>query len=137
MKFMMHMVPPTATGQMKKWTVRNGKPHSYEPPAVKDARAKLAAHLSEALRNNPIDYDPESAIELLVMWSWPMEGELETCEMVPKTTKPDTDNLQKILKDEMTKQGFWKDDALVWHEDVRKVYSNLPSGVFVRIENGA
>ena len=30
-----------------------------------------------------------------------------------KATKPDTDNLQKMLKDVMTEVGFWKDDALV------------------------
>ena len=30
-----------------------------------------------------------------------------------EVTKPDTDNLQKLLKDCMTKCGFWKDDAQV------------------------
>ena len=51
----------------------------------------------------------------------------------PRTTKPDTDNLDKMLKDCMTSLGFWWDDAQVAEEHIGKYWSRVP-GVFVRIE---
>ena len=50
-----------------------------------------------------------------------------------KATKPDTDNLIKMLKDEMTKAGFWKDDALVASEIVEKFWAETP-GIYVEVE---
>ena len=47
--------------------------------------------------------------------------------------KPDTDNLEKALKDEMTRLHFWADDAQVCSEIVEKFWSD-PCGVFVRVE---
>ena len=50
-----------------------------------------------------------------------------------RITKPDTDNLQKLLKDCMTRVGFWEDDALVASEIVEKFWSQVP-GIYIRIE---
>ena len=50
-----------------------------------------------------------------------------------RITKPDTDNLQKMLKDCMTKVGFWKDDALVASEITEKFWADQP-GIYIRIE---
>lgn len=50
-----------------------------------------------------------------------------------RVTKPDTDNLQKLLKDCMTKCGFWKDDAQVVRETVEKRWSDEPTGIYIEI----
>ena len=50
-----------------------------------------------------------------------------------KTSRPDTDNLQKLLKDCMTLVGFWDDDALVASELVEKFWAEFP-GIYIRIE---
>ena len=42
-----------------------------------------------------------------------------------RTSKPDTDNLEKALKDEMTRLHFWHDDAQVCSEIVEKFSSTL------------
>ena len=44
----------------------------------------------------------------------------------PKITRPDTDNMVKLLKDCMTRLGFWTDDAQVCMETVRKSYAAEP-----------
>lgn len=49
-----------------------------------------------------------------------------------KTTKPDTDNLDKALKDEMTRLHFWKDDAQVCSEISEKFWADVP-GIFVKV----
>lgn len=53
-----------------------------------------------------------------------------------RTTKPDTDNLQKLLKDCMTAAGFWKDDALVASELCEKFWAedNRHTGIYIRVE---
>jgi len=49
-----------------------------------------------------------------------------------KTTKPDTDNLIKMLKDCMTTAGFWKDDAIVCSEVTEKFLAFHP-GIYVKV----
>ena len=50
-----------------------------------------------------------------------------------RITKPDTDNLQKLLKDVMTQLHFWKDDAQVASEISEKFWAEVP-GIFIRVE---
>lgn len=125
-EFFMPMKPPTCTHQEKQVTVRNGKPVFYEPPELKTARSKLIAYL---VKHKP-DQEYECGIRLITRWCFPKgkhaEGEY-------RITKPDTDNLQKLLKDCMTEVGFWKDDALVASELVEKFWSGIP-GIYIRIE---
>lgn len=66
----------------------------------------------------------------MVKWYFPLSGGHYNGEY--KTTKPDTDNLQKALKDIMTKLGYWKDDALVVSEVVEKFWAERP-GIFIHI----
>lgn len=49
-----------------------------------------------------------------------------------RVTKPDTDNLQKMLKDCMTELGFWYDDAQVCEEHIGKYWSTTP-GIWISI----
>lgn len=124
-EFFMAMVPPTVTHQEKQVHVVNGKPVFYEPPELKATRQKLTVHLGR--------YVPErkytGSIELVTKWCFP-KGEHEDGEY--RTTKPDTDNLQKLLKDCMTKVGFWQDDALVCREIVEKFWAEIP-GIYIRV----
>lgn len=50
-----------------------------------------------------------------------------------KTTKPDTDNMIKLLKDCMTRTGFWVDDAQVCSEITEKFWGDV-SGIYVMVE---
>ena len=127
-QFFMPMVPPTVTAQEHKVAVRNGEPHFYDPPELKAAKEKLAAHLSQHTIPQPLT----SGVRLVTKWLFPIQGSHKNGEY--KTTRPDTDNLQKMLKDCMTKCGFWKDDALVVSEIVEKFWAEIP-GIFIRIED--
>ena len=120
------MIPPTTTHQEKQVTVVNGKPVFYEPTELKQARAKLEAHLAKHISNKYT-----CGIRLTTKWLLPVKGKHANGEY--RTTKPDTDNLQKLLKDCMTKGGFWKDDALVASEIVEKFWSDVP-GIYIKIE---
>lgn len=126
-EFFMAMVPPSVTYQQKKRTVVNGRAVVYDSPEVKDARAKLTAYAAK--------FVPEmkytSGVRLVTKWCFPIKGKHKNGEY--KTSKPDTDNLQKLLKDVFTELGFWKDDALVASEVTEKFWAEIP-GIYIRIE---
>lgn len=126
-EFFMPMIPPTVTAQMHKVTVRNGEPVFYDPPEVKDAKSKLTGSLTPHRPAEPYD----TGVRLIVKWLFPLKGRHKNGEY--KITRPDTDNLQKMLKDCMTKCGFWKDDALVASEICEKFWSDIP-GIWIHIE---
>lgn len=125
MDFFMAMVPPTVTHQEKQVHVVNGKPVFYEPQELKAARAKLEAYL---VQHKP-KQKYQGPVELVSTWCFP-RGSHKDGEY--RITKPDTDNLQKLLKDCMTAVGFWKDDALVCREIVEKFWAEIP-GIYIRV----
>ena len=127
MNFFIAMTPPTATAQERKVRVVKNKPVFYDPPAVKDAREKLTAYLSLQKPEHPI----KGGISLRVLWLFPKGSSHKNGEW--RITKPDTDNLQKLLKDCMTKCGFWKDDAQVALEIIQKSWATR-SGLYVCVE---
>lgn len=124
--FMAMAKVPTATHQEKQVRVVKGKPVFYDPPEVRAARSKLTAHLAGHTPEHPL----EGGVRLLVKWCFP-RGEHEDGEY--RTSKPDTDNLQKLLKDCMTAVGFWKDDAQVASEICEKFWAEVP-GIYVCVK---
>lgn len=125
-EFFMAMIPPECTHQEKKVSVINGKPVFYDPPEVKKARMKLTSYLVQHKPAMPY----KAGCRLLVKWCFP-KGKHNDGEY--RITKPDTDNLQKLLKDCMTDAGFWKDDCLVASEIIEKFWADIP-GIYIRIE---
>ena len=123
-EFFMAMVPPTITHQAKKLTVKNGKAITYNSPELNAAREKLRAHLSKYIPQKPMT----GPVWLGVKWCFPAgvshwDGEY-------KISKPDTDNLEKALKDVMEDLGFFNDDAQVASEHVEKFWADVP-GIYV------
>ncbi len=127
MEFFMPMKPPAATAQEHRITKVGGRAYTYDTPAVKDAKNKLAAHLSKHRPPQPYT----GAVRLLTKWCFPVKGKHRDGDW--RTSKPDTDNLQKLLKDVMTRLGFWKDDALVCSEITEKFWAATP-GIYIKIE---
>lgn len=121
------MIPPTVTAQEHKVTVIHGKPRFYDPPEVREARSKLMA----ALAAHKPDKPSSRPVRLVVKWLFPLTGSHKNGEY--RSTRPDTDNLQKLLKDCMTKCGFWEDDALVASEITEKFWADVP-GIWIHIE---
>lgn len=126
LEFFMPMNPPTVTHQEQKTGIRNGKPFRYEPPELKAARSKLVAHLAKHKPTEKLS----GALKLEVTWLFPCGNAHAPGEY--RITKPDTDNLQKLLKDCMTSVGFWKDDAQVAVECVQKRWNDV-TGIHIAV----
>ena len=127
MIFFLEMDPPTVTAQMHRVMVRNGRPRFYDSKPLKQARAQFVEALTPHAPASPL----AGAVGLTVTWYFltksHKEGEY-------RTTKPDTDNLEKLLKDCMTQCGFWNDDAQVCCEEVQKYWTRTEPGIFIKVE---
>lgn len=130
MQFFLPMKPPTVTHHAKELHayMKGGKPCAvlHDSRELKDARAKLHAALAPYAPERPFG----GPVQLLVKWCFPSDGRHANGEW--KTTKPDTDNLDKALKDEMTRLRFWRDDAQVASEISEKFWAEVP-GIFVMV----
>ena len=126
MRFKLKMIPPTATAQQKGECIMGGYIHHYKKRNVAQAEAILRDALLPYVPEAPITEKP---IALNVLWMFPYPKSAKKHK--PgwnryKITRPDTDNLNKMLKDLMTDMGFWKDDALICSETVQKMFSDEP-----------
>lgn len=122
------MNPPTVTAQESKVAVVRNKPIIYKTEKIKQAKKEIIKHLMPFKPKEPM----QGPIELKVVWLFPRGRRHKHFEW--RTTRPDTDNLEKLLKDCMTEVGFWEDDALVVSETVYKIWSDEPTGISIEIK---
>lgn len=125
-RFFIPMRLPTKTHQEKKVRVVNGKPRFYEPAELAAVRTKFRDALAAYVPPHPL----VGGVRLITKWCFPRgthpDGEY-------RITKPDTDNLVKLLKDVMTDLHFWQDDAQVASEIIEKFWAEIP-GLYVVVE---
>ena len=126
MEFTLNIIPPSCTAQEKKVTIRNGHPMFYEDKNLKAAKNLLIMALSQHRPDAPMD----GALALTVEWRFQTKSHPEGSYRI---TRPDTDNLQKLLKDCMTQSGFWHDDSQVCRETVTKRWSLVLPGISIKV----
>lgn len=112
---------------MKKVSIIHGRPVFYEPAPVKAAKKLLLHALIKHVPKKPL----EGPLALHAVWLYPAGKSHKAGTW--RVTRPDTDNIEKLLKDCMTKCGFWKDDAQVVKETVEKRWSDDPTGIEIEI----
>ena len=123
---------PTATKQMRKLKAVQDretgrwKARSYPSDRWLAAEDAISAALEAHRPAEPL----KGPLELRVTWCFPTDG---MPDGAPKMTPPDTDNLDKGLKDIMTRLGWWENDAQVAVEHVAKIHS-ATTGIRIDIE---
>lgn len=125
-RFFLSLDPPRVTGQMK--GINFEECRVYTKPQVLEAEALFAWHLKRHVPKEPLKGALRLAVTFFFGYSGKSHGDGEW-----KTTRPDTDNLIKVLKDTMTKLRFWNDDAQVAEETVRKQWSKIKPGIAIEI----
>lgn len=118
---------PTVTAQQKGVRVVNGRPHFYKKKEVEEVEEFYKFILKTKRPKEPMT----GAIGLTIGYLFPAKRPHRPNE--PKTTRPDTDNLIKLVKDVMTEVGFWVDDSQVFCETYFKIYSTQ-GGLYFKVE---
>lgn len=127
MHFFLKMIPPTKTQQEHRiGKTRTGKLYMYEDRELKQIRQQYRDALRPFVPDEPL----KGPLRLVVKWLFP-KGRHKDGQY--KDTKPDTDNLNKMLKDEMTHMEFWGDDAQVASEIIEKFWAET-TGIYIEIE---
>ena len=125
MQFFIPLKLPTQTHQEKK--VNFNSRRFYEPQELKTVRGLYRDLLIPFVPSAPLN----GALRLCTKWCFPISGKHYDGEY--RTSKPDTDNLVKMLKDVMTDLKFWNDDAQVASEIIEKFWAKIP-GLFISLE---
>ena len=118
---LLQMKPPRTTAQQKGVRVVNGKPFFYEKDKVKNVKEIYMRHLAKAAPDKPL----EGAISLSIVFKYSGKDEW-------KTTRPDLDNMEKLLIDSMTQCGYWLDDAQISSKYTAKRYGEK-EGIEIRV----
>lgn len=124
-EFFMAMKPPTVTHQEKKVNFKTKT--FYEPEELKEARSKFIGYLYKHKPARKL----RGSLRLCVKWCYPLRNAKKDGEY--KDTKPDLDNVQKLLQDCMTEVGFWKDDAQIASLICEKFWAEIP-GIYIGID---
>ena len=92
MEFTLDINPPTLTAQEYRIRIVRGRPMFYDKQKMKTVRAAFESLLCQHRPAVPL----EGSVALNVEWRFAMKTHREGTY---RSTRPDTDNLQKLLKD--------------------------------------
>ena len=121
-------VPGEPRGTARHRTTRSG--HTYTPQATTAARAEIAAAYLDTVgagfpHEGPVELDIVACFPVRASWpKW--KRELVECgEDVPCCTKPDFDNIAKLVSDALNGIAY-KDDSQIHSATVSKMYATTP-----------
>lgn len=126
-EFFWEGIPPKSTAQQRRQTRQGG----YLNPLTKKAKATWLAIVEKYAPAKPL----EGALHFRVSLTWPhtkATAKENNGLAVPKTTRPDDDNCLKLLKDAMTKAGYWNDDSQTAHTEIYRWHGEMP-GVYIAV----
>lgn len=132
MTFTLPIVPPKTTSQMKRLVIVRGKPVFFKNRAGVAAENDYLSLLEKHKPAAPLC----DAVELAITFTWPhLSGTSakRLGERIPKTTRPDADNLVKQLADCLVKLQFIRDDGQIARLILEKFHGPEP-GVTIRLD---
>lgn len=127
--FFLPMKIPSVTSQQKRVCMIGGKPHHYDGARLKAARQEYTLRLLPHKPKEPIAAGIPVKLAVRFVYKARRKKDIGTW----KTTRPDTDNMIKLLKDCMTAAGFWHDDAQVVCEHTEKQFGEV-EGIYLTVE---
>lgn len=110
------IIPPKNTGQSaKRIGSIHGRSRMFETKESKDTKAMYLALLYEKKPPNPFDVPISVEYKFYFPYNSTVKKSIQKQRLIiPKTTKPDWDNIPKQIQDVMTRLQFWTDDALIY-----------------------
>jgi Holliday junction resolvase RusA-like endonuclease len=115
--------PPKSTAQQRQFF---GKGKTALKPAAKKASATWQAIVEQHKPEKPL----QGALFVRIGVTWFKNTDKA---YIPRTVKPDVDNLAKLILDAMTKSGYWQDDKQVYNLNIAK-FDGLISGLQITVE---
>lgn len=118
-------------GQPARVTHQSGTRYSNRRTYKTKSLIEWERRLREGLESHRPKKPISGPIRLQVTWGF--KARLKKDLFTYKLTRPDTDNMQKTLKDVMTLMGYWDDDSQVVYEICKKMWVDEP-GIVIKVE---
>ena len=127
------VIPPKTTSQQKRLVVVKDKPRFFHNKKHQEAESDLLTLMKPYSPSKPLSGALQVVVTLTYPWrkSEPMKHRL--LGKKPMTSKPDCDNVVKLINDCMTKLLFFGDDAQIYSLFIQKYWGDKP-GIFIRIQ---
>lgn len=117
---------PKGTAQMKGTSFQGGKIHHYEKKEIRELRALYHHEIFKFFYTNKMQVPHfDGAVYFSVTFTYSIKDKKRWGQ--PKTSRPDADNIVKLLLDVCTDLEMWPDDAVVADLHVRKLWGDKPS----------
>lgn len=133
MTFFLPCVPPKATAQHKgAFSLPGGRVRFFKKAHVSKAEDTLSLLLLQHRPAKPM----QGPLEVSIQWIFPYrtsEPKRNRLGLIPCVTRPDLDNLSKIISDVMQKAGFYNDDSQISKLTLSKFWGPTP-GIGIRIQ---
>lgn len=126
----LHLDPPTTTYQQKKVAFNGGRPFVYESDNLKRTRQLYMTMLGNRRPSEPM----RGALRVSVDWRFKSNDAKRHADGSWRTSRPDIDNLNKLLLDCMTRSAFWIDDSQIVQLECSKSWSVDNPGITIVIE---
>lgn len=135
LEFFVKCNPPKTTAQATSrvfFNKKTGKPFVGKNVRGQGVREELMALLRPYAPEKPLN----KALKVIIEWGYPYLKTVrkkDIGKIIPCTTRPDCDNIQKFVFDCMTRLGFWTDDSIIFDIRFRKFYTQ-DAGIGIIIE---
>lgn len=131
-----NIVPTTATHQssLRVLKGRGGKFFigKYKKSKLKDWIEEFKLKIKSSKPSYPLDGPVSVIIEFY--FPWPKStSKIKSQTEYWKTTRPDLDNMEKMIFDTLTDEGFLTDDSIICHKHSVKKLSNKPR-IFIELK---
>ena len=125
------IIPPKNTGQSaKRLGSIHGRAMMFETKESKDTKAMYTALLYEKRPSKPFNVPISVEYKYYFPYNSTVKKSIQKQKLIiPKTTKPDWDNIPKQIQDVMTRLQLWTDDALIYKGTCSKWFA--PEGKIV------
>jgi len=108
----------------------------YNPKSADDWKLKIYEEAKNYIFENPIDEPIRCDITFFMPIRSGDNKKKNKGKIIPHCKKPDKDNLEKAVLDTLSRSKMWRDDALIYSGNIKKVYDfiDYKIGCLIEIE---
>lgn len=132
--FNLPIIPPKTTSQTKRLVMVGGKPRFFPKKEHQAAEDDLISLCAQYAPSDPMIGPLSLRVDFIFPWRKSETKRRMGMGKIPNDTRPDCDNLVKLVGDVLTKLRFYKDDGQVADLRVTKSWGDRV-GITVEIKN--
>jgi Holliday junction resolvase RusA-like endonuclease len=122
--FHLPIIPPKATSQTKRLVMIGGKPRFFATKGHQEAEHSLLALCAQHAPSDPLQGPLRLDVQFVFPWRKSETKRRRALGIIPCDTRPDCDNLVKLVADVLTKLRFYGDDGQIADLSVSKAWGD-------------